>query len=202
MSAVVHFSEDAGEIVGSLGGDVVEVDAMTNGVHDGEEQGSESNDLMGTDVGIEGDIVVEDGFSKVRDEVSGHGEEEDRVRPHHARGSTSSDGHSKTSNSPQARILSFYRVIVGSLHEDASSDKHEKSEVEYLEPLVLNVAHKHSNVSSKCGLRIRSLLHRNVNGRLMGVQGCLNTFRAWVSLGSPTVGLDDGTSGTSWGSFT
>lgn len=74
MAVVVHFSEEAGKVIRHLSGNVVEVDSMTNGVNRCEEKSCESNDLVSSDIGIERNIVVEDGFSQVGDEVSGHGE--------------------------------------------------------------------------------------------------------------------------------
>ena len=74
VSAVVHFSEDARQVIGCLGGDVVEVDTMADAMHDREAQASQCNNLVETDVSIEGDVVIEDGFSQVGDEVPGHGD--------------------------------------------------------------------------------------------------------------------------------
>ena len=62
---MVHLAEDACQIVGSLSGNVVEVDTVTNTVHDCEEEGIESNDLVETDVRVEWNVVVEDGLPEV-----------------------------------------------------------------------------------------------------------------------------------------
>ena len=46
---------------------MVEVDTMPNGMHDGEEQCSEGNDLVEGDSGIKWDILVNWCFPKVGD---------------------------------------------------------------------------------------------------------------------------------------
>ena len=121
MSAVVHRTEDAGHIAGSLGGDVVEVKPVTNGVHDSEEESIEGNNLVGTDVRIEWNVVVEDCLPKMRNKVASHREEKDRVGPHHSRGSSTSDGHTMASNPSQTRMFSLHGIVVASLDKDAGS---------------------------------------------------------------------------------
>ena len=164
MGTVVHLTEDAGEIVSSLGGNVVEVDSMTHSVHDGEEQGSESDDLVSLDVAVEWNIVVEDGFSQVGDEVASHSEQEDGVSPHHARGSTTGDGNTIPCNSPQSSMFSLHRVVVGSLNKDCSSDEHEESQVEDLQLLVLYVADKDGVLPTESRLRRFLRNCRNFDG--------------------------------------
>ena len=76
VRTAVHFPKDACQVTGSLGGDVVEVDTVANAMHDREQQGSHCHNLVKADVGIERDVVIEDGFSQVGDEVPGHCDEE------------------------------------------------------------------------------------------------------------------------------
>lgn len=83
MTAVVHLAEQARQIVGCLGGDVVEVYAMTDAMTDGEQKGSEGNDLVEADVRIKRNIVVDDGLPQEGDEVTAHREQQDRIRKHH-----------------------------------------------------------------------------------------------------------------------
>lgn len=84
MTAVVHLAEQARQIVGSLGRDVVEVNAMADAMCDGEQKGSEGNDLVEADVRIEWNIVVDDGLPQEGDEVTRHREQQDRICEHHA----------------------------------------------------------------------------------------------------------------------
>lgn len=84
MTAVVHLAEQASQIVGSLGGDVVEVNAMADAMCDGEQKGSEGNDLVEADVRIEWNVVVDDGLPQEGDEVTAHCEQQDRICEHHA----------------------------------------------------------------------------------------------------------------------
>ena len=83
MTAVVHLAEQAGQITGRLGGDVVEVYAMTDAMTDGEQEGSEGNNLVEADVRIERNVVVDDGLPQEGDEVTGHCEQQDRICKHH-----------------------------------------------------------------------------------------------------------------------
>ena len=74
---MVHLAEQARQIVGRLGGDVVEVYAMTDAMCDGEQEGSEGNDLVEADVRIKRNVVVDDGLPQKGDEVTGHCEQQD-----------------------------------------------------------------------------------------------------------------------------
>ena len=77
---------------------MVEVDAVPNGVHNSEEQCSESNDLVKGDSGIKGDILVQWCLPKVGDEVTSHCQQQDRIGPHHTRSSSTSNCDTITSN--------------------------------------------------------------------------------------------------------
>ena len=46
-------------MLGRLGGDVVEVDEVADGVDGGEEQGGAGADLVELEAGVEGDVLVE-----------------------------------------------------------------------------------------------------------------------------------------------
>ena len=74
---MVHLAEQARQIVGRLGVDVVEVYAMTDAMCDGEQEGSEGNDLVEADVRIERNVVVDDGLPQKGDEVTAHREQQD-----------------------------------------------------------------------------------------------------------------------------
>lgn len=54
----VDLAEDAAQVVCSLGGDVVEVDAMADDVREREDEPRECHDLVEGNVGVEGDVVV------------------------------------------------------------------------------------------------------------------------------------------------
>lgn len=84
MTAVVHLAEQARQIAGSLGRDVVEVNAMADAMCDGEQKGSEGNDLVEADVRIKWNVVVNDGLPQEGDEVTRHREQQDRICEHHA----------------------------------------------------------------------------------------------------------------------
>ena len=72
VGAAVNFPEDACQVTRCLGGNVVEIDSVTNTVHNCEQQSCEGNNLVETDVGIEGNVVVEYCFTQVGNEVSRH----------------------------------------------------------------------------------------------------------------------------------
>ena len=72
MGANEHISEQTRQIISRLSWDVVEVDAMPDGMHDSEEQCSEGNDLVEGDSSIKGDILVQWCLPKVGDEITSH----------------------------------------------------------------------------------------------------------------------------------
>lgn len=98
MGTMEHLTEETSQIIGCLSGDVVEVDTMSNTMHDGEEQSSECYDLVEGHCSIEGDILVEGSLPEEGDEISGHSQQQDGVGPHHTRRSTTSNCNTVASN--------------------------------------------------------------------------------------------------------
>lgn len=78
-----HLTEQTSQITRCLSGDVVEVDTVSNGVHDGEEQRGECYDLVEGYGSIKGDVLVEGGLPEEGDEVAGHRQQQNGVSPHH-----------------------------------------------------------------------------------------------------------------------
>ncbi len=74
-----HFLGHTAEVVDRLSGNVVEVDNVTNGVEEGEEEGRAGHDLMELDVGVEGDVLLDWKVLQLRQEVPGHREEEQGI---------------------------------------------------------------------------------------------------------------------------
>ena len=60
VSAMVDLSEDAGQIVSCLSSDVIEVEAVTDDMHEGEKQSTKSHYLVEGDVGIERNVRSEE----------------------------------------------------------------------------------------------------------------------------------------------
>lgn len=115
MGAMEHLTEQTGQITGSLGGNMVEVDAVSDSMHDGEEQSGECYDLVEGYGGIEGNVLVKGGLPEEGDEVPGHGQQQNGISPHHARGSTSSNCDTISSNTTQPSIFSLHRVIYSAI---------------------------------------------------------------------------------------
>ena len=90
---------------------MVKVDAVPNGMHDGEEQCSEGNDLVEGDSGIKWDILVNWCLPKVGDEVTSHCQQQYRIGKHHTRSSSTSNCDTITSNTTQTSMFSLYRII-------------------------------------------------------------------------------------------
>ena len=199
VGTMVHLTEDAGQVVGSLGRDVVEVEAVTDAMHHREEETIEGNDLVEADVGVEGDVVVEDGLPEVGDEVASHCEQENGVSPHHSRGSSTSDGHTMTCDSPQTSMLSLNCIVVASLHKDTDGDKLEEHEIEDVKPVVLHPAQEYSNISAKSTLGECSLLNRDIEGWSGFSTLAFLLLGSWVTLACPAVCSDDGTTSTCCG---
>ena len=203
VSTMVHFTEDAGQIVGPLRGDVVEVDTVTNTVHDREEQTVKSNNLVETNVRVERNVVVEDGLPEIGDEVASHCNQEDRVGEHHSRSSSTSDCHTITSDSPQTGMFSLHRVVVGPLDEDSNGDKLKEGKIENVKPVVLHPSQEDCKCSSGRSTCQCPLLNRDVKSGSGFCKLGLNVLLgAWISLGGPAVGTDDGATSTSSGCFT
>ena len=90
---------------------MVEVDSMTDAMHDCEEECRESNMLVESNVRVKWNVVVDGRLPEVRDDVPGHCDQQDRVREHHSRGGTTCDGHTVASNATKASKLTLNRVI-------------------------------------------------------------------------------------------
>ena len=95
---MIHFPEQAGQVVCRLCGNVVEVDAMPNAVHDSEKESSEGDNLVEGDVRVKRHEVVDGRLPQVGDHVPGHRDEKHRVGEHHGRGGTTCDCHTIASN--------------------------------------------------------------------------------------------------------
>ena len=76
VAGEVDIAEDAAEVACRLRGDVVEVDPVTDDVHEGEEETRQRHYLVEGDVGIKGHVVVQRCLTEVGDEVTGHGDQE------------------------------------------------------------------------------------------------------------------------------
>ena len=62
-----------------LSRDMIEVGEMTDGVEDGEEEGSAGHNLVEDDVGVEGDVLVEGPLLHLGDQVPAHSQQEETV---------------------------------------------------------------------------------------------------------------------------
>lgn len=90
---------------------MVEVDTMPNAVHDGKEQSSKSYNLVEGDSRIKGDILIEGRLPEEGDEVAGHGQQQNRVGPHHTGCSSTCHCHTISSNTTQPSKFSLHRII-------------------------------------------------------------------------------------------
>ncbi len=149
VSAMVDLSEEARQIVGSLSADVVEVEAVADGMHEGKEQSCKGHNLVERDVGIEGNVVVEDGLTEIRDKVTSHGEQQHRVGEHHSCSSSSSYSDPMTSDSPESSVLSLYSIIMASLDKDHDTEPEVNGQIENVDLVVFNITNKDSPLSSK-----------------------------------------------------
>ena len=149
VAGEVDFAEDAAEVACRLRGDVVEVDPVTDDVHEGEEETRQRHYLVEGDVGIKGHVVVQRCLAEVGDEVTGHGDQEYRVCPHHPRGSPPRDCHTVTSNPPQTTALRFDGVVVRPLNEDPRGDEGVQREIEYVKAVVFDITLQHKELPRK-----------------------------------------------------
>ena len=138
MAPEIHFSKEASQIAWRLRGNVIEVNPVTNAVHDSGEESCHRYNLVEANVGIKWDIIIEDGLTKIREEVSSHRNEKNRISPHHTRGSSTCNRHTITSNSSQSTKLSLHRIVISSLYKDPGRYKEEHGEVEDVKLVILH----------------------------------------------------------------
>ena len=90
VRAVVDLTEDAGQIICWLCSNTVEINTVSDTMPKGAHQSCQSDDLVESCVGIERNVMVEDGLSQVSDEVVGHGQQQHGVSPHYTTRSSTS----------------------------------------------------------------------------------------------------------------
>ena len=84
---------------------MIEVGEMTDGVEDGEEEGSAGHNLVEDDVGVEGDVLVEGPLLHLGDQVPAHSQQEETVAEGERGGCSSCDCYSNTHNVTQVSAI-------------------------------------------------------------------------------------------------
>ena len=98
---------------------MVEVHQMSHGVQNGEEERRTGRDLVELDVRVDGDVLVDRVVLHERQDVAGHGQQEQGVAERQGGGRPSCDGDPDTHNVAEVGVLRQEAVVCGMRVETA-----------------------------------------------------------------------------------
>ena len=108
-----HLLHEAAQVVQALRGHVVEVDQMADRVKDGEEERRTRHDLVELDVGVDGDVLVDRVVFHQRQDVAGHGQQEQGEAEGEGGGRSSGDSDADSHHVAQVGVFCQETVVCG-----------------------------------------------------------------------------------------
>lgn len=125
----VHFLDKTLQVIQGLGGDMVEVDTVTNGVDKGEEEGSHGDNFVELDMGVQWDVLMKGDFPDLGDQIPTHGEKEERVAEGERSSRSSSDSYPISHDMSQISVFREKAVAEESFEEEDDHNHVEDEEI-------------------------------------------------------------------------